>query len=614
MKHFPRFFAFLLACILLLGTFAVCPVFAQGEGLSFTEYDLYKPVKTYDEAPNTFEAWVKLPKSAAGARGGVILGNYGIGNSVINFEVHNNGRPRLYWTESNGKNSDWIFTSINICTGNWVHVAITRDVDAGKVHCYVDGVLKQSINIASDKGREDTIPAGGLCIGGDVRGGNAQYFKGSIREIAVFSDVRTKNEIESDMLSPIGEDNLLAYYDLSSLKLGDLITDESGCGCDAKYTYNITWIEPEDKAPVKDYAYSFAVVGDTQVINDKHPDKFSLIYDWILDNVDEKNIQFVFGLGDITERSSQAEWTRAKEAIHTMDGIVPYSLVRGNHDDATSFKKAFPLSDYEDEILDSFDGTMINTCRELTVGKIDYLIFTLDYGASDAVLNWVGKLCEEYSDHHAIITTHCYLFRDGTTLDQGDVCPPATTGGHNNGDHMWDKLISKHENILMVISGHDPCDQIIVAQDEGDHGNIVTQMLVDPQGADAQLGGLGMVAILYFSEDGREVSVEYYSTIKEKFYLGANQFTMTLDMEGASQPDTPTSPDAPDTPDNPDDSKQEENPTLDPPSQAEDIKVEQPDSTSSQGTGMWIAIVIAVALASFAAGAGVTLMIVKKKA
>ena len=153
---------------------------------------------------------------------------------------------------------------------------------------------------------------------------------------------------------------------------------------------------------------------------------------------------------------------------------------------------------------------MLNTYQTLTVGEMKYLIMTLDYGASIPVLRWAGKVCDAYPDHNVIITTHAYLYRDGTTLDQKDVCPPVTTGGYNNGDHIWEILITEHENITMVISGHDPCDQIVVTQEKGEAGNTVTQMLVDPQGADEIIdGGLGMVAILYFSEDGRDVTVEY---------------------------------------------------------------------------------------------------------
>ena len=541
MKKVRRIAALTAVLLLLPGLFVptISVMAAEGEGLVFAESDLYRPSKTYDAAPNTFEAWVKLPTSAAADRGGVILGNYGLAKSIINFEIHSNGKPRLFWTESNGNNSDWIFTNVNVCTGEWLHVGIVRDVNAGQVHCYINGVLKQSLPIAADRGRENTIPAGGLYIGGDGRGGNSQYFKGAIREIAVFSNVRNETQISQDMRFVSADTSLLAHYDLAQHKRGTDITDQSGKGCNAKYIYNaanIIWIDPEDKAPVTDYAYSFAVVGDTQVISDKHPDKFKGIYDWILDNIEEKNIKFVFGLGDITERSTKAEWTRAQEAIHSLDGKVEYSLVRGNHDTLGPYKNAFPWSEYKDKFIGSFDNSMVNTYRTLTIGKVKYLLITLDYGPSDAVLAWAGDLCEQYPDHNVIITTHAYLYRDGTTLDARDACPPATSGGYNNGDHMWDKLVSKHANIVLVMSGHDPCEQIVVAQDKGEKGNVVTQMLIDPQGADAQLGGLGMVAMLYFSEDGRDVTVEYYSTIKEKFFYGVNQFTMTLDLVDENTP------------------------------------------------------------------------------
>ena len=87
MKVSHRICSLILSFLLLFAAAAlwVMPAAAaDDEGLTFTEYDLYKPVKTYAEAPNTFEAWIKLPKGMSG-RAGVIVGNYGVGNSVINF-------------------------------------------------------------------------------------------------------------------------------------------------------------------------------------------------------------------------------------------------------------------------------------------------------------------------------------------------------------------------------------------------------------------------------------------------------------------------------------------------------------------------------------------------
>ena len=145
------------------------------------------------------------------------------------------------------------------------------------------------------------------------------------------------------------------------------------------------------------------------------------------------------------------------------------------------------------------------------------MIFSLQYGAPDEVLTWAGEICDANKDYKVIMTTHAYMFRDGTTLDVGDVVPPnasdKTTDDHrNNGDVIWDKFVSQHENIVMTFSGHDPCPNIIMRQDIGVNGNLVSQFLVDFQTMDSTLGfETGMVAMFYISKNGN-VQVEYIST------------------------------------------------------------------------------------------------------
>jgi hypothetical protein len=83
-----------------------------------------------------------------------------------------------------------------------------------------------------------------------------------------------------------------------------------------------------------------------------------------------------------------------------------------------------------------------------------------------------------------------------------------------------------------------------MAQDEGDNGNTVTQMLVDFQYEDAAQGGLAIVTILHFSEDSDEIQVETYSTAKKQYYKPRNQFTFTLDFVGEDPIDeSPAEPD-----------------------------------------------------------------------
>ena len=306
------------------------------------------------------------------------------------------------------------------------------------------------------------------------------------------------------------------------------------------YDASVTWYD--DEQVDLDYAYSFAIVGDTQVLCQKYPQKMEAIYDWILENKDSKKISYVFGLGDITEgiwevSNTDGEWTNAKSFITKLDGVIPYSLVRGNHDQIDYFEKYFANSTY----MGQFDGFMngddiSNSYKLFTVGSTDYMLLTLDYGASDDVLEWANEIIANHPNRKVIITTHAYLYRDGTTLSTGDTALPSDHSDadnlpmkiYNDGQQIWEKLVSKHPNILLVLSGHDPCDNVVTLQSVGAHGNVVTQMLIDPQGMDADMGGTGMVCMLYFSQDGSKMEVEWFSTDRNQYYKYINQYTVDL--------------------------------------------------------------------------------------
>ena len=75
----------------------------------------------------------------------------------------------------------------------------------------------------------------------------------------------------------------------------------------------------------------------------------------------------------------------------------------------------------------------------------------------------------------------------------------------------------------------------MVTQAIGKNGNVVQEVLVNPQTVDLALGDItndgpaGLVAMFYVSNDGT-ISVRYYSTVREKFYLEENQLTFNLDF------------------------------------------------------------------------------------
>ena len=65
MKKFNRLLSLILAILMVsaLFTFSLPVSAATGEGLTFSSDVLYAPEGSFNEVANTFEAWIKIPKS-----------------------------------------------------------------------------------------------------------------------------------------------------------------------------------------------------------------------------------------------------------------------------------------------------------------------------------------------------------------------------------------------------------------------------------------------------------------------------------------------------------------------------------------------------------------------
>lgn len=287
-----------------------------------------------------------------------------------------------------------------------------------------------------------------------------------------------------------------------------------------------------------DFDYTIALVGDTQTINRDRPEHMKTIYDYIVENVEDKNIVHVAGMGDITDQSGAREYETALEQFRRLDGLVSYSLQRGNHDTTITYEKYLGVSatycGYSSQYKEYFINSA-NTVHEFSAGNLDYLLLTLDFGPSDEVLEWANGVVAAHPYHNVIISTHGYLDENGNLIRKSSSSSNTGLGGYNNGTDIWDKLVSKHENIVMVVCGHTAVDDVVVRKTEGIHGNTVTQILVDTQYTDRddiKVGGdgLGVVTMMYFSNGGKTIDLRYYATIKEGYHGKQNQFRMEVDV------------------------------------------------------------------------------------
>jgi len=523
-------------------------VYNNGSGIQVENFGKYEIEQAFSDNFETVEAWIYLPKYHSDDIAGTIIGNYRSYNGArAVFEIYKNGNPRFFYTTESGTTAYHRFDEVDLRTGSWQHLAIVHDVANSEARCYVNGELRQTVAGATVAAYSTNILNNKFLIGRDTALRYAEgdgeywenrkdhYFKGFIKEIRAYSDVRTDAEIAQDFAGVlnIADSNLLASYIISPENAYSDFRDFSMNGYDVSYQ-QLLW-EKEYVEPIGDYAYSLAVVGDTQTVTYQNPELLKNLYQWIVENKDEKNIQYVIGLGDITEYGvdeghanydatrANAEWAAAKEAISLMDGKLPYSLIRGDgHDGIELFNQYFGNHEGYTQNIAGYceEGRIDNVYHTFKIGNVDYLLLSLDHGTKDYVLEWANEVVASHPSHRVIVTTHEYIRGDGTMIVTGESGAASDYNpDNNNAEVLWGEFLSKHPNIFMVLCGHADANDVVVSKQIGDYGNVVTQILVDPQVMDAEYsqGSKGMVAMLYFSEDGEDVQVQYYSTLKDTY-------------------------------------------------------------------------------------------------
>ncbi|MCL2134007.1 MAG: metallophosphoesterase [Candidatus Bathyarchaeota archaeon] len=478
--------------------------------------------------PKTFEAWVKIPTSSQNV--GVITGNGAIdgfnGLYTINFGVTADGNPWLCWKEGNGNVADYVAYA-NVKLGDWVHIAIVQDNENHRITCYINGnkADEQTFSIM-----ENTIPIRPLKIGGDYLENNPRCFPGEIADIRIWSIIRTQTEIQENMNTPINGNaaGLMVNWWLD--ESNGIYKDHSTQGNDAQIWHD--WLAPE----FAEGDYTIAVVPDIQNLSRYYPDVLDTMIDWIQNNAEARNIKFMIQVGDLTDTNSVEEWERVQYNFAKLDGVVPYAFIPGNHDynglitnrDTDLFNTYFPYNTYSQTPIFGGvyeEGKLDNAYYYFTADDTDYMLLCLEMAPRNFVLDWANEVVASNTDRYVIVVTHSYLSYNGEYDNSSGYDP---TG--NSGDAIWDKFVSQHANIIMVLCGHIHYDDLVMRIDTNMYGNEVPQLLTDAQDMDFYREGVGMIALLTFSNNGHDITVNWYSTKNDALFREWNQFSFSVAM------------------------------------------------------------------------------------
>lgn len=263
--------------------------------------------------------------------------------------------------------------------------------------------------------------------------------------------------------------------------------------------------------------------------------------DWIKHSSEDLDIAMVAHVGDIVQTDYDREWEIADRAFGQIDDSVPYILSTGNHDMGfewigsggksrtaatreTKINRYFPPSRFQDKEWygGCYDNSSENYYCTFRRAGMKFLVVSLEFVPRDEVLTWASEVVSTHPDHRCIVITHWYLKADGKRFTNN---PYGVRG--NNAEQMWDKFVSRHKNIFMVLCGHVLGESRI--ESIGLEGNTVYQILADYQGMDN--GGNGYLRIFKFIPGKDIIEVKTYSPVLDKFITtGESQFTIQYNM------------------------------------------------------------------------------------
>ena len=308
-----------------------------------------------------------------------------------------------------------------------------------------------------------------------------------------------------------------------------------------------------EPAALADGSFTIAVLPDTQNYSEKFPKLYLAQTDWIVKNRQPRNIACVLHLGDITQTNTAVEWKVAARAMKQLDGHVPYFMTLGNHDYSangkcvdrtTHFNTYFPLAKYRTAptfggVYDREPDRLENSFHTFAVGDRKFLVLSLEFGPRADVLRWANQVVADHRDREAILITHAYMFHNDTRYDwnkygkQQNWNPhaygvaAATSDDVNDGEELWQKLVSKHENFILTLNGHVLVDGLGRTVTPTPGGRDVHQVLVNFQMR--PVGGDGWLRLLEFRADRKTVEVVDYSPTRNQHNNSPqNRFTMQI--------------------------------------------------------------------------------------
>lgn len=277
------------------------------------------------------------------------------------------------------------------------------------------------------------------------------------------------------------------------------------------------------------YDFSIAWITDTQHYSERYNDYYSDMANWIVDNRQELDIQYVLHTGDIVdEPDEEYEWVYASSQQKIFDDAgMPNGVLGGNHDTAFGnrdydlYWKYFGADRYEDNPW--YGGTYMNNLGHYDIIEKDGLELLMIYISWDVhapEAEWMNSVLAQYPDIPAIIATHSGLNSNGKQS--------------YTSQYILDNVCSKNKNVIALLGGHShgaSVEEVTYGQE--DDTWTVYEVCTDYQ--QAFEGGTGYIKMIYFDLANGKLYLNSYSpSIDDVNYFDDNEYLASGELPMAN--------------------------------------------------------------------------------
>jgi hypothetical protein len=270
-----------------------------------------------------------------------------------------------------------------------------------------------------------------------------------------------------------------------------------------------------------------------------------------------------------TTKVLDVEMPAARRGYELLMGKVPFSVVPGNHDyDAMWTDSKFPSAEKIDPRDMSTIGVLhpgghsnfravfgehtpffrgkdwyvaandggADSAQVFEAGGYKFLHIGLQFDPPDTSLEWAASVIAAHKGLPTIVSTHDYMNKEGERVPNAIIDGNRVDPQNNTPQMVWDKLISRHDQIFMLLCGHQHGQGL--RTDRNAAGNEVYQVLADYQdrGQTAKDAGVksaypvgigdGWFRLMDFDFEGKApvVRVRTYSTFYDKLSSQTPQY------------------------------------------------------------------------------------------